>query len=133
MRPRKQPTEGMLTAWPGLEAREDGKFTKGMAQSVKVAFDNIRDKLNGFLTLGGGEKGSWTGNVDGYTNDYTFPAVPDTEMTILHELGRTPRFVVVALQDRAGSIYTSSYQSWGSQRIFLKASVANMGVTLVLH
>lgn len=132
MRQRKASKDGMVQAFEGLRAREDGKFTEGMANSLKGAINALVSKLNGFITFGSGELGAWTGNVDAYTNDYTFPSVADTEMAILHDLGRTPSFIWVALQDRAGSVYTSSYLSWGPQRIFLKASAADMKVRLVL-
>jgi len=132
MRPRKLPKEGMLGAFEGLEAREDGKFTKSMAYSIKQAFDAIRDKVNGYLSFGDGVQGSWSGNFDGYVKDFKFPSAPDTEVVVLHELGRAPRFIWVALQDRAGSVYVSNYAGWGPQRIFLKSSVADMEVTLVL-
>jgi len=122
----------MVQSYEGLRARDDGKFTEGMASSLKGAINGLVSKLNGFITFGSGELGAWTGNLDAFCNDFTFPAVADTEMALLHDLGRTPAFMWVALQDRSGSIYTSSYLSWGPDRIFLKASVANMKVRLVL-
>jgi hypothetical protein len=122
----------MVQSFEGLRAREDGKFTEGMASSIKGAVNGLVSKLNGFITIGSGELGAWTGNIDAFVNEFTFPAVADTELALLHDLGRTPAFLWVALQDRAGSVYTSSYLSWGPQKIFLKASAANMKVRLVL-
>jgi len=132
MRPRKPPKEGMLATFEGLEAREDGKFTKSMAFALRQAFNSMRDKINGYLTFGAGAKGSWGGNLDCYVNDYTFPSVADTEMVILHELGRAPRFIWVAIQDRAGSVYVSNYAGWGPQKIYMKSSTGDLQATLVL-
>ncbi|HUW56738.1 MAG TPA: hypothetical protein VMZ92_08890 [Planctomycetota bacterium] len=132
MRPRKPPKEGMLATFEGLEAREDGKFTKSMAFALRQAFDSVRDKVNGLLTFGTGAQGSWPGNFDGYVKDFKFPTVADTEVVVMHELGRAPRFLWVALQDRAGSVYVSNYAGWGPQKVYLKASAGDMEVTLVL-
>jgi hypothetical protein len=131
MRPRKPPQTGSITAFENFQARIDGKFTEGMASALRTAINTVVAKLNGYLTFGDGAQGSWTGNVDGYCKDFTFPATPDTEAEILHELGRPPRFVWVAMQDRAGSVYASNYSGWGNQKVFMKCSVANLQATLV--
>lgn len=132
MRPRKKPTEGMLAQYGGIDARQDGKFTEGMAASLKSAINSIISTLNGGLTFGAGGQSSSTGNFDGYCKDVIFPSVADTEMRVLHELGRAPRFFIVAMKDRAGDVYVSSYSSWGTQAIFLKSSVADLTATLLI-
>lgn len=132
MRPRNPPKDGMIAAFEGLEAREDGKFTKGMASAIRQAYDALRDKINGYLSLGTGQHGAWTGNIDGWVGDVTFPSAPNTEMIVLHELGRAPRFMWPSNPDRAGHVYVSNWTGWGPQKIYVKSDVADLKVTLLL-
>jgi hypothetical protein len=132
MRPRKQPKDGQLPGVSEPRAREDGKFTEGMAGSLRGALNAIISKLNGQLSFGDGQQGSWAGNLDGWVGDVVFPAAPNTELQVLHELGRVPCFIWVALQNQAGSVYTSNFSGWGPQAIYLRSDVANLSVRLVL-
>lgn len=87
--------------------------------------------VNGNLSLGDSTLSGRAGNINAQHIPWFFKAA-DTEYEIPHTLGRIPISVRTDLQDKAGSVYTSRFGSWGNDTIFLKASVADLTTTLLL-
>jgi len=61
---------------------------------------------------------------------YTF-VFANEEYAIEHHLGRVPRFVFKSCDGKAGVIYSGD-TNWNKKKIYLKSSVANNTVTLLL-
>jgi len=55
----------------------------------------------------------------------------NVEFTVIHNLGVVPHGYLVAYQDKAGSVYDGG-TSWTSTNIYLKASVANMNIKVLV-
>ena len=56
----------------------------------------------------------------------------DTEFTVNHTLGRVPVGYIVVRQDKAGSLYESSFTSWTNTSVTLKFSTTNTAITIGL-
>jgi len=69
-------------------------------------------------------------DIHGEIIKYTF-ATADTEYEIKHHLGRVPQFVFQSCDGKAGIIYKGDTE-WNKKKIYLKSSVANNTVTLLL-
>src|SRR5574341_1960202 len=90
-----------------VQAEADGKVTLQTLSYLYAVLLGIVKAINGFLSMGDGSHGSWTGNLDAQYKDVLTPAVADTEFTVFHELGRLPVGYHVVRRDKAGTVYDS--------------------------
>lgn len=88
--------------------------------------------LNGKLSFGNGVHRSNAGNMDGQIHEITFPAAPNTEFAIRHNLDRVPVGYIVFRKAVACDVYDSSSGSWSNTTIYLKCTVADAVVALIL-
>ncbi len=58
----------------------------------------------------------------------TSNGTPNTEDTVVHDLGRVPRGFLVIKQDKAASVYDSG-TAWTQSRMYVKTSVASVATT----
>jgi len=119
-----------MGAPPVLRLSDDGKISAQLVSAINLFFEAIADKLNGFISMGGGGHRSWSGNIDGEYIEVTFPNVADTEMRIPHSLKRLPIGVVVVRKDNYCDVRDGSANTWGREYLYLKCSVAGAVVRL---
>lgn len=119
----------MLGEIPPIVVQE-GKLTEGLALVLTNALRALITKVNGLLSLGSGEAGTRSGNVDGMYMDVLTPAVADTEFPVLHRLGRVPVGWAVVGADKAVRVYSSNTGSWGFRIMYLKADVTSASIRL---
>lgn len=131
-RPRAKNGFAMLPAPQGLRVESDGKISVSTASQFSADIKALVTKVNGGISFGNGEQGSQSGNVDGHTVQIKFPSAPDTEATIPHGLARRPIGYVVLSKDRACDVYDSSRGSWNDDFLYLKCTVADATVLLIL-
>lgn len=65
------------------------------------------DRINGQLTEGTGDSGSGCGNMEGVWWYNTTPGTADSDFTVVHNLGYTPKSVEIRWADRDARVYTS--------------------------
>ena len=83
------------------------------------------------LALGDATDGSTVGELNAKYQVVADTGNADTEFTVAHGLGRTPVGFLVVNANKAGYVYDSG-SAWGSTNILLKASAANMAITLMI-
>lgn len=67
----------------------------------------------------------------GYLCDITDTGSADVQFTVNHRLGVVPEGYTVSYQDKSGYIYDGD-TAWDEQNMYLKASVDNMHVKLLV-
>jgi hypothetical protein len=70
-------------------------------------------------------------NIDAAVASFTSNAVPDTEDTIAHTLGRVPTYFIVADLDKNGTVYRGT-TAFTRTNVYLKTSVASAAVKVIL-
>ena len=70
------------------------------------------------------------GNLDAKWIVFTSNSTANTEDAITHDLGRTPVGILVALPDKAATIYSSS-TAWTSTTIYVKTTTASVAWKLL--
>lgn len=98
-----------------------------LSDEVVDTFQEVAGRLNGRLTEGQGDNLSPTGNFEGVWWVNTTPGVADTDFTIVHNLGYTPKSYEIRYADKAAIIYTSPTAGAGpdSRTITLRCNVAS--------
>lgn len=122
---------GTVPAPIKLLRNDDGLVTEESLVQMNAYLQLLAQKVNK-LSLGDLTAYSHAGNLDAQRIPLKTPSVADTEMEIDHSLRRIPSGYIVVLQDKAGSLYTSSYGSWSQNTIYLKFSAASALVDIIL-
>lgn len=108
-----------------------GLFKDMMRRNSKDQFRQFKTAqvINGKIGFGNPTDGN--DNMDGVWNKGVTPVVPDTEFAIIHNLRRVPTGFIVFSQDKAGTVYKGD-TPWSSTQMFLKASSAQMAITIFI-
>ena len=125
-RPLLHPGTDRITTPGPLKVGEDGKIGVAGVEAVNLFLSSVVSKMNGNLTLGNGAHGTWAGNFYWQWIEFTSPSVADTEFTVPHGLDKVPQGFISVFQDKAGSLYVSSYGSWGKDLAYMKDSGASV-------
>lgn len=83
------------------------------------------DRVNGKLTEGSGDNGTPCGNMEGSWWYNTTPSTPDTDFTIIHNLGRLPKSFEIRWANIAAIIYQSPAVGPTSTAVTLRCTVAS--------
>lgn len=108
------------------------QWNEATAGAVRDHVLRVVKQLNGYISLGDGTTGSWSGNLDAQYVDLVFPSTPDTEVKIPHGLKRVPVGYAIVRRDRACQVYDSSTGSWGESLFYLKCDTASATVKVLL-
>lgn len=81
-------------------------------------------RLDGVQNPSGPVDGARAGNLAAQVRKVIFPDIPNTEVEVLHGLGRDAFGFIPVDQDRAASIYGYRRASWDKQRIYLRCNTA---------
>lgn len=100
-----------------------------LADIVRLLNGGIR--LDGRQTPAGIVDGGRPGHLSAVVRKVPF-GTADTEVEVLHSIGRDAYGYLVIGQDRAGSIYVSRRASWDRQRILLKCDTADVVAYVVV-
>jgi len=68
-------------------------------------------------------------NVKGGFVEHTTDATPDTESTVIHDLGYVPIGYFILKQDKAGSLFDGA-TAWTRDKLYVKSDVASLTVRL---
>ena len=93
---------------------------------VGDAFRSHSFALNGNLGFG---DGTFYDNIKGKWVEYTTNATPDTEDTVVHDLGVIPAGFLVMLPPKSGYLYNGS-TTWTTTNLYLKCSAASQTVRI---
>ncbi len=92
-------------------------------KSNETAISKILESLANRLTF--------RENIQAVEIDVADSGAANTEFTVRHALGKTPRVYIWNI-DQAGIVYDSRRANWTSQEMYLKCSVANAALTLTI-
>ncbi len=102
------------------------EWARDVARILSVEALVLRSVVNGRLTFGDGVD---QGNFEAaWLKDNVTSATPDTDTVFSHNIGRTPFGVLLALQDKAASIYKGA-GTWSATTLTLRANVASVTFT----
>jgi hypothetical protein len=130
-RPRVKEVTAIISEPPVLRLGEKGEMSANLLSSLNLFLQEIAKKVNGYLSLGGGNHAAWAGNVDAQYVELTFGSA-DSEMMIPHGLNRLPIGVIVVRRDRACSVYDGSDNTWGKKYLYLKCDTESAVVRLLV-
>jgi hypothetical protein len=131
------PARVLPTLWPGASPEEIAQALNNLSTllsellmvSERGGLDRTNIKRRG-VHLGTGT--GVAGNLDGVYVSYTSNAMPNTEDTVTHNLGRVPIGFLVIERNKAGTVYSSSKASWSSTKMYLKCDVGDTATTLLV-
>lgn len=98
--------------------------------SIFSAVESLVNAVNGGITFGQLEAGSWAGNMNAQAIEHIFPGA-NVITEIPHGLDRIPVFFFYIL-DRAGDVYVADLASWGLTSFKLKCSVADAVAKIIV-
>lgn len=112
----------------------DGKYDDKELYTRQVNFDigSIIQALQGRIRFGTGTNKKDGENIAGRFIQYTSNGTPDTEDTVVHNIGSVPIGYIILWQDKAGSFYQSPTvgTDWNKTNMYLKCSVASVTALL---
>ena len=111
---------------------KDGKITDAVAQQLYSDQLSLSKKLNGLISLGNSDNGTWAGNLDAQHITFLTPGA-NTEFVVSHGLDRIPRGYFAVRKDRAADLYDSRSDAWTVNTIYLKCSVASATIGIILY
>lgn len=111
---------------PGLPTEPLPRFQ----QMIRKLYEQLARIVNGQISFGD-SLNSISDNIAGTWVSTTTPAVANTDFTVVHNLGRLPSGWIVAMQDKAASIYLGTLPSTETE-LTLKCSVASVAVRLFI-
>lgn len=122
---------GMLPDLPAITS-PDGKLTDIQVTAIVDSIRNLLRTVNGLITFGNGSHSSQSGNIDGQTKEVTF-ANANTDYEVPHGLDRVPIGIIVLDVNQDGAVVRGGSQgSWGSNRLFVRCSVAGTTARFVV-
>lgn len=122
---------GQLGMPPSLKVDADGRIGVMLLQSLTTFLQAVIRRVNA-LSLGDGQPGTRAGNVDAQYIGLISPSAADEQFSVPHGLERVPAGFLVVRQDKAGNVYTSNLGGWGPRQIFLRTSVGELTVRLLV-
>jgi hypothetical protein len=118
-------------ALPQKVEAKDGKITEAVAAQLHSQSLTMAKKLNGFVSLGGGDDGEWAGNIDGQYRSFLTPTA-NTEFLVEHGLDRIPKAYIPIRKDKAADLYDSRPDAWTKTTMYLKCSVDSATVAILI-
>lgn len=100
------------------------------AKMLRKIYEQAARIINGQLSFGDSNN-SISDNIAGTWVKTTTPAGANTNFTVTHNLGYLPNGWIVAMQDKAASIYLGSIPATLTE-LTLKCSVASVAVRLFI-
>lgn len=131
-RPRIREISNIISKPPVMRVGEKGEISAQLLSSLNQFLREVAHRFNGFISFGGGNHASWSGNIDGQYIEITFPNVANTEMRIPHGLGRLPIGYWPVRKDRACNVYDGSDNTWGVEYMYVKCNKADAVVRLLI-
>lgn len=101
----------------------------------KLVAQTINGKLGfgqtiGVINVGDPAKASLSDNIDGMWMYVQFPAAPNTDLNVVHNLGRNASGYLVMAKAQAGDVYTSVNNVPSNTTLILRSTVASQAVVL---
>lgn len=119
------------TALPTRIVAKDGKITEAVANQLYSDQLSIVKKLNGLISLGNSDDGTWAGNIDAQYRTFLTPTA-GTEILVEHGLGRIPRGYIPVRKDMAADLYDSRPDAWTITTMYLKCSASSATVGILI-
>lgn len=94
-----------------------------LLSDVKHSLQEVLDAMQNRLTF--------TENFNATQKEAVSPSVADTEFTVVHNLGKTPRHYIYNT-DVAAVVYDSRRSDWTENMMYLKCSQATVTITLTI-
>lgn len=117
---------------PGeMKKDEQGVIPQSQIINLNDWLKSLSQRFNGQISFGSGAIGTVTGNLDATTEDVYFP-LANTEVTVVHQLGRVPVLYFQGRADRACRVYDSRQNSWTDRIMYLKCDTAGALVKVVI-
>jgi hypothetical protein len=117
-------------ALPTEISLKEGKITEAVANQMYSYSRSLAVKINGGLSFGNGDSGSWAGNLDAQYVTAEAPTGANVEFLVPHGLERVPSGYEVVRKDRACDIYDSRADAWSETSMYVKSTVASAIFTL---
>lgn len=111
---------------PGGPNEPLGRFQ----QMLRKLYEQLARVVNGGISFGNSLH-SLPDNIDGVWLSTTTPAGANTDFTLTHNLGRVPSGWIVAMQDKAASVYFGGVAATTTE-LTLRCSVASVAVRLFI-
>lgn len=89
-------------------------------------FLDISRVVNGNIEFGNPKDGP--NNIAGSWQTVLTPAAPDTEFTLVHNLGYIPTGIHVVSIDQPAIIYASRQGQWTTKQAFFKCNIASVNL-----
>ena len=117
----------MKVANPLIQSRNT-ENVEGRLRIIEDALTFLNTFAQGRVRFGAGVDGERGENLSGEWQVFTSDATPDTEFTVTHTVGSVPIGIIVAGQDKAGSLYQldDTGTAWTATSVFLKSDVASV-------
>ena len=131
VRTRQKPQSGWPSQLDSIQL-QGGRLTEAALSNLVTKVNELASMLSGMISLGDGAQGSWPGNLDAQYIEVTFPTAADTEQAVYHSLSRVPVGYTIVRRTAACDIYDSSAGSWSDSAFYLKSSVGDVTVTLLI-
>jgi len=97
---------------------------------LRKLYEQLARIVNGQISFGD-SLNSISDNIAGTWVSTTTPAVANTDFTVVHNLGRLPSGWIVAMQDKAASVYLGATLATTTD-LTLRCSVASVAVRLFI-
>lgn len=99
-----------------------------------IVLDRMYDILNHSIDNGGVDSSGneQSGNVDNRHIRVVTPGAPNTEFSVVHNLGRIPKAFNVVYKNASCDVYDSG-TVWTNTTIFLKCTVATVTIKLEIY
>lgn len=100
-------------------------------QSLQRIYQLVAKAINGNIEFGSPTAGPL--NINGVWTTLTTPGAPNTDFTVVHNLGRTAVAYLVTTKNAAVDVYTSpSANASPTTQIILRATVGTVAITMFL-
>lgn len=110
---------------------EAGPLDAGSARDLTSALEQLRNALNGGLSLGDGTDGSKAGNLDAQIRVIYTPS-HDADFAVAHGLGRRAVGYLVLRKSAACDVWSGSAHGDTEDVIWLQAALAGVTLTLLV-
>lgn len=104
-------------------AKPESSFEKSLEQELLSYTNELAEIINNGL--------KFADNFNCETKTVTDTGLANTEFAVAHTLKRVPTGFIVIKNDKAGVVYNSG-TAWTTTNIYLKCSVANCNITVII-
>jgi hypothetical protein len=94
--------------------------------------EDLYKLINGRKISFGQQVNSGDQNIDGQMIEIANTGAANTQVNVIHNLGRVPNFIDLKYKNVSGDWYDAGV-TWTKTQVFVKFTIANMKVRLFIH